>query len=293
MISQAECDALPAEFVPGSREPKAAAKNGTIYGEVFPAETDGAAGKFLEIHYYDLWSRDCGRRGHALDAEHVSALVRADGPAESATSWKAVYWYASAHQDTICDSSQGAKASTLGAEDHGPTIWISAGKHASFLSVEACNKSCGEDRCEPATPLSPAGIVNIGEPGAPLNGAVWVDSDRWPMTAKMKPDFSAPARAKLDEAAAQGVIPLNDASPSVKGVVAAGGSTVDALATSNRETGDALATADANTSNALGMSAAHVGRALQRAHRGILKFLGLGKSQDSRKDDEAKHEQSH
>ena len=33
--------------------------------------------------------------------------------------WKAVYWYAAAHENTVCDVSQIARAKTLHAEEHG------------------------------------------------------------------------------------------------------------------------------------------------------------------------------
>ena len=153
-ISAGDCAEAPAEFLPGSRKPQVVARNGTIYGQVSKA----TAG-FLEIHYYHLWSRDCGRLGHALDAEHVSALIRA-------SDYKAVYWFAAAHQETVCDASSAAPAATLDAEDHGPTVWISRGKHASFLSLESCSRGCGGDRAR-RWPLSLAESSSILESGAP------------------------------------------------------------------------------------------------------------------------------
>jgi len=83
MISGDECDTLPAEFAPGSVVPCVVSKNGAIYGQVFPN------GRFTEIHYYHLWSRDCGRFSHKFDVEHVSFLLAEDH--------KALYWYAAAH----------------------------------------------------------------------------------------------------------------------------------------------------------------------------------------------------
>jgi hypothetical protein len=60
-VSKMECAGLPAEFLPDSTQPQAVALNGTIYGQVFPVAPDGISGSFLEVHYYHLWSRDCGR----------------------------------------------------------------------------------------------------------------------------------------------------------------------------------------------------------------------------------------
>ena len=87
-VSADDCAGLPAEFTPDSVRPVTAAVNGTIYGQVF------RSGPYIEIHYYNLWARDCGSLGHALDAEHVSGLLSAsDNP-------RALYWFAAAHQAT-------------------------------------------------------------------------------------------------------------------------------------------------------------------------------------------------
>ena len=71
-VSKTECAGLPAEFLPDTLEPQPVALNGTIYGQVFPVSPNGISGSSLEVHYYHLWSRDCGRFGHDLDTEHVS-----------------------------------------------------------------------------------------------------------------------------------------------------------------------------------------------------------------------------
>lgn len=269
LISAGECDVLPAEFQPGSTEPHLIAKNGTIYGQVFPA------GNFIEIHYYHLWSRDCARLGHPLDPEHVSALIRADSPGEPAVAWKAVYWFSSAHQDTVCDASHGAKASLLGAEEHGPSVWISSGKHASFLAQDLCRRGCGEDQCDRTSAMVPAKLINVGETGAPLNGAVWAESKRWALAAKMKTDFTAAALEKL--ANAESVVPLNSSHPSVQGVIAVSDTTADALANGNQHTQGALAVADKKTDKALATVGSKVGTALRRTCKAVASFLRLKK----------------
>jgi hypothetical protein len=97
LISGHDCSGKPAEFAPLLKNPVAAADDGVIYGQVFPSPA--RAGE-VELHYYDLWRTDCGQAGHVLDAEHVSALVSRD----ESGSWKARYWYAAAHEDTLCDA---------------------------------------------------------------------------------------------------------------------------------------------------------------------------------------------
>src|SRR5262245_18214231 len=189
-ISPTDCDILPTEFMPGMAIPTVKAKNGTIYGQVF-ARGSSALGFFVEAHFYDLWAEDCGYiNSHPLDAEHTSVLIRALSPSQPLSEWHATQFYAAAHEDTICDSSQFASPSLIGSEDKGATFWIARGKHGAFFSQQSCSLGgCGFDRCE-ASPISiTSSPINIGEPTAILNGAVWVSSDRWPMLAKMRTDF--------------------------------------------------------------------------------------------------------
>jgi len=260
-ISATDCDVSPAEFAPGLRQPQVVAKNGTIYGQVFPA------GAFIEIHYYHLWSRDCGRMGHGFDVEHVSVLVNAES--------RAVYWYASAHQDTVCDVSSGARACALDAEDGGPIVWISRGKHGSFLSRDACARGCGGDRCEEMVTLAISKLINIGEPGAALNGAVWADSGLWSLAAKMKTDFGETALAQLDGSPRAGVIPLNASRRSAQAVISAAGAPVDALQTGNRHTGSALSLASVKADRALDTGFGTVGKQIKRGRRAVAKWMRI------------------
>src|SRR4051794_16029099 len=83
MTSPSDCAVRPARFKPGTADPTPVAADGTIYGQVFPLSANR-----IEIHYYTLWDKDCGRLSHPLDAEHVAALV-----ANEAGETKALYWY--------------------------------------------------------------------------------------------------------------------------------------------------------------------------------------------------------
>ncbi len=169
MISRNDCSSQPAEFEPSVLKPVVAAENSTIYGQAFPRVGHEEQ---VELHYYDLWRKDCGQRGHNLDAEHVSVLLERD----AGKGWKARYWYAGAHEDTLCDASQIARAKTLDAETHGPEIWISSGKHAAFLEQKICSSGCGADRCGNEEQISISNLINVGEPSAPMNGAIWAGS---------------------------------------------------------------------------------------------------------------------
>src|SRR5262245_38955285 len=95
MIHRGDCSNRPAEFVSLEPRPTVRTEDGAIYGQAFPRNP-----KFeeIELHYYHLWSKDCGETPHPLDAEHVSVLLKQS----AADSWKAAYWYAAAHEDTVC-----------------------------------------------------------------------------------------------------------------------------------------------------------------------------------------------
>lgn len=122
MIAEHDCSAKPAEFRTGVAAPEVQSDNGTIYGQVFPAKSTGGVTVGAEIHYYHLWRKDCGDHGHLLDTEHVATIVGASDTNLPSASWKPLYWYAAAHENTICDVSQIARASTLNAEDHGARV---------------------------------------------------------------------------------------------------------------------------------------------------------------------------
>jgi hypothetical protein len=235
MVASEDCDRLPAEFVAGSSKPSVVAKNGTVYGQV-SRHSASESETLLELHYYHLWSRDCGRVGHKLDPEHVSVLLTADHPSRPANAWRARYWYAAAHENTLCDASNAAQAATIDAEDHGATVWISSGKHASFLSELKCRLGCGENRCKSMKLMQTRSVINIGETGAPMNGAVWAQSDEWSLKSKMQSDFSEHVMVSLEESEQQ-IISPKIPPPPTQALLLSGNSTFTALMTG---TGKAL-----------------------------------------------------
>jgi hypothetical protein len=277
MVSQGDCSEVPAEFAPENPNPIVWAEDATIYGQVFPRSFGGTTELMVEIHYYHLWKKDCGRMGHPLDTEHVSVLIRASGTDPISSKWKATYWYAAAHEDTVCDASQISRASTLHAEDHGATVWISAGKHASFLNEELCRRGCGGDICEKMAPLSVSRIVNLGEIGTPMNGALWTSSSRWPLRTKMiRTDFQPPAVTRLESLPESDIAWVNPAKRPAQSTIAASDSTIDALVASNQNTDVAISTAGAATGNALDKTYGNVKHALGASVHSVGKFLRHG-----------------
>jgi hypothetical protein len=268
MLSGSECDVAPAEFMPGTIDPTVKNRNGAIYGQVFPRGDNDSA--LIEIHYYHLWSRDCARFGHALDAEYVAALVRAEQESR-----KALYWYAAAHEDTMCDGSSGATAASLQADTRGAVVWVSSGKHASFLSKE-CTGACGEDRCENPSAMVAGALLNVGEVGKPLNGASWTSSPLWRLSMKMQPVFSDAVVAQLS--ASGRIIPVNDSSRAKKGVIRRAGMTADALESGHDRTGDAMATGSKKTGDAVSTGYSSTKSSLRRAAGAVGRWFRGNKS---------------
>jgi hypothetical protein len=281
MLAEHDCSTLPAEFTPEHPTPKVLAENGTLYGQVFPVMSLPGQPATAEIHFYHLWRTDCGSHGHPLDTEHVAVLVQAPNPdPDLATAkWKALYWYAAAHENTVCDVSQITRASTLHAEDHGATVWVSAGKHASYLNETLCQRGCGADRCVNMVPLQSPAIINLGEPGHPMNGAVFATSKAWPLLAKMSAsNFPAAPIDRLSQLPATDIAWFNPGRHPAQGIIAHSNSTGKAIAIGGRSgaeaisqagdsTGSALNTANDSTGVAISLAEDSTGNALQKSYR--------------------------
>jgi hypothetical protein len=265
MISADDCDVVPSEFASGLNRPVALERNGTIYGQVFRpagAEPDSAV---LEIHYYHLWSKDCGRLGHPLDAEYVALLAHADDARDEAGKWKASYWYAAAHENTLCDRSTIAQASTLRAENSGPTVWVSWGKHGSYFNPEQCNGGCGQDRCVAFMPLAAGKVVNLGEIDAPINGADWTSLAGWNLTWKMSSAFSPELVAGLDRPESPLPVFTRAGLEEIQAVVLALGASLDSAELGPEEASVALEVAESKTREAFGLGLKKARNSLRKA----------------------------
>lgn len=298
MIGQHDCSFRPAEFQAGSLTPRVEAANGTIYGQAFPLKEKNDNTVLVELHYYHLWGTDCGRHGHPLDTEHVAVLIHASDTHLQGANWKALYWYAAAHENTVCDVSQIARASTLHAEDHGATVWISPGKHASYLNCTLCERGCGADHCEEMTQLAPLTLINLGEPGFPMDGSDFISSNAWPLEYKMSnSNFPATAIARVNRLPATDIAWFNPGRHPAQGIIARSSSTEQAIAISGADasvaisvasdsaggalsrtsdaTDAALSYASSGTGNALQTSYKHTGRAIGASARNVGKALHI------------------
>jgi hypothetical protein len=275
MVGQQDCSKIPAEFRPDVHEPEPKSENGTIYGQVFPSKTSAGALRTVEIHYYHLWRKDCGAHGHALDTEHVSVLVRASDHHLASGTWKALYWYSAAHENTVCDVSQIARASTLHAEDHGAQVWISPGKHASYLNQTLCQGGCGADKCVNMVALAPGKLINLGEVDQPMNGSLFNSSTAWPLAAKMaNTNFPAGPVARLNQLPESDIAWFNAGSHPAHGVIAVSSSTEQAIARSGENTTSAISVAGDSTNTAVSSAGDSTGNALQKSYRNTKHALG-------------------
>jgi len=264
LVDAHDCDGLPAEFKKGAATPTPGARNGTIYGQAFPLGANR-----IELHYYHLWTNDCGRGRHPLDAEHVAVLLE---------NKKATYWIANGHDGTLCDRRHGAPAALLNATDKGARVWVSVGKHASFLSQKRCAGGCGADQCNHPVTMKDGPLINIGEAHHPAPGYEWirVRQGSFHLPPKMETEFRSADLATL--AGARDIIHLSPIPKPAQAFLRGGNTTGDALLTGQQHTESALATASTqvdealahaggNVNSALATSAAHVKQSLKKAGR--------------------------
>lgn len=272
MIDKKDCSVEPAVFASNTAVPTVVAEDGTVYGQAFPSH--GARDE-VELHFYHLWRQDCGEMGHALDAEHVSVLLQRESKEGRKTEWKALYWYAAAHEDTMCDASQMTRAATIDAVDKGATVWISSGKHASFLHEELCHDGCGGDRCTDMKRMKTGDVINLGELSHPNDGDRWVASPRWPLAEKMRrTDFTARRVARLERLPETDVVWANPGKRPAQAVIYGGNSAVNGIAIGGHSTDTALVLANNNTNRALDKAQRKTGNALTKSYRNVVKALG-------------------
>jgi len=267
MVSDDDCSSRPAQFVPFLDTPQIQIENGTIYGQAFPRQENHGQ---VELHYYHLWRRDCGEMSHNRDAEHVSALV----VPENGSRWRALYWYAAAHEDTLCDASQVARASTVDGELHGPPVWISRGKHASFLSNGICARGCGADDCRAMKPLIVPDLIDVGELPRAMNGATWIGSPEWPLGVKMsRSDFPDARTARLENLPLTTIAWANPDKRRMQAAISGGNSALHGASSGLHATDAAMDLAGSNAANALGSASGNTGNALAKSARAVMNAL--------------------
>jgi hypothetical protein len=267
LVDRHDCSEMPAEFAPNLKTPTVQAADGTIYGQVFPAKSSSDKLPAAEIHFYHLWARDCGPHGHPLDAEHVAVLVTASNRNLDSAKWKAAYWYAAAHEKTVCDVSHITRASTLHAEENGARVFVSPGKHASYLNEKLCQAGCGADKCVAMVALPPGRIINLGEAGHPMNGSVFIASTEWPLIEKMtNTNFPPEPVARLNQMPESDIAWFNAGRHPAQGIIANSSSTEQAIAGGASHTTSSLSKAGTSTGAAISVAQDDTGSALQKTY---------------------------
>jgi hypothetical protein len=260
MVSASDCAVQPARFEDGVAIPQVVTKDGTLYGQVSPH------GKSLvEIHYFTLWEKDCGRVPHPLDAEHAAVLVSLENRDPHA-----LYWYAGAHEKTACEISSGARAKALDAESRGARLWSSSGKHALFFREAMCGHGCGADFCGDSVEMTQSRpVLNLGEAEALDAKYPWVGATAWRLREKMNSDFSTDVIARLDATSGDQVTTLRGSS-TIRGTIQGSDLVLGAADTGAQHTQAALDTAHSHTSRSLGRAVDATGHALGRAWRAVV-----------------------
>jgi hypothetical protein len=175
----------------------------------------------------------------------------------------------------VCDVSQIARASTLHAEDKGAQVWISPGKHASYLDERLCRRGCGADRCEAMMPLPPGRVINLGEPGHPMNGSVFLSSSAWPLKVKMEhTDFPEEPVARLERLPATEIAWFNPGRHPAQGVIAISSTTEGAMAKGASETVSSLGVASDSAGGAISVAEGSTGGALGKSYHKTVHALG-------------------
>jgi hypothetical protein len=156
----------------------------------------------------------------------------------------------------------------VGAEDHGAKVWISRGKHASYLNVTLCEIGCGADICDETTPLRKGRVINLGEPGHPMNGSVFISSRLWPLAEKMETsNFPEGVVARLNQMTDTEIAWVNAGRHPAQGVIAVSGSTEEAIARSGANTTAAISIARDSTGDAISSAGNSTGNALEKSYR--------------------------
>ena len=154
-------------------------------------------------------------------------------------------------------------------------MWISPGKHAAYLAKSLCNHGCGADQCEAMKPMQTSRIINLGEPGHPMNGSDFVASKAWPLEQKMShTDFPPEPIARLDALPPGDIAWFSAGRHPAQGVIAVSYTTGEAIAGSGQNTDAALALAGDKTGNALQKSYRNTKHALGTTVRDVDKALG-------------------
>jgi hypothetical protein len=123
--------------------------------------------------------------------------------------------------------------------------------------------------------LPPGKVINLGEPGHPMNGSVFIASSEWPLMNKMSnTNFPPEPIARLNRLPETDITWFNAGKHPTQGIIANSNVTQQAIAGSARNTTSALATAATSTDTAISVTQDSTGNALEKAVRSTGHGLG-------------------
>jgi len=158
-------------------------------------------------------------------------------------------------------------------------VWISEGKHASFVSEQPCTHGCGGDRCDQMDKLNVQAVINLGQSHAPMNGIAWLHSTQWPLETKLKrSDFTEARLGRVNREPQTDIVWANPSRRPAQATIlrlneGMGGA---------RGTDTALVIADGSTGSALGVATDKASYSLKTSSRDV--WNALKKSAQKRGD---------
>jgi hypothetical protein len=128
------------------------------------------------------------------------------------------------------------------------------------------------DQCDGAQRMRISKLINLGEPGEPLNGATWSTSPSWPLASKMMPCYTSGLIDRMPTGNEVALVPARDVVRGARTTIKVAGRTYGSLTSANSSTGTAVATGARGArlemdaaAGAPQISAGHVERSLRAA----------------------------
>jgi len=145
-----------------------------------------------------------------------------------------------------------------------------------YLNETLCHAGCGADRCVDMVALPPGKIVDLGEPGHPMNGSIFIASSEWPLMGKMSnTNFPPEPIARLNRLPETDIAWFSAGKHPARKVVAVSSSTEQVIAGGAHDTTSALSDAGTFTGAAISVAQDGTGNALQRTYRHTIDALGV------------------
>jgi hypothetical protein len=123
--------------------------------------------------------------------------------------------------------------------------------------------------------LPPGRIINLGEPGHPMNSSVFIASSEWPLMDKMSnTNFPPEPIARLNQIPDTDIAWFNAGKHPAQGIIANSSSTEQVIAGGASHTTSSLSKAGTSTGVAISVAQDDTGNAIQESYRRTKHALG-------------------